>query len=162
MANSDFLRLLGLIIDKLSEENEFDIDFNEEFLKYLESNGFENADIDKAFKLIKRLMNIGREEKESFFISDDKGYGVRIYTPEEAILYNYGALKRLFHLKEFYFIEDEIIEEVIDILLGLSVDDEVISEDFIDSLLNTIFLDYGYFDRIAGIASWKHSLNLIH
>ncbi len=162
MANSDFLKLLGLIIDKLSEENDIDIDLNEELFKYLESNGYENADIDKAFKLVKRLMNIGREEKEKFFISEDQGFGIRIYTPEETFLYNHGVLKRLFYLRDIYFIEDEVIEEIIDILLGLSVDDEIISEDFIDSLLNTIFLDNNSFDRIAGISSSRKRPDTVH
>lgn len=161
MATSDFLKLLGLIIDKISEGNDIDIELNDTFLKYLESYGYADDDIEKAVKVVKRLMNLGREEKETYFFSDEPAEGIRLYSPEEALLYNQGSLKRLLFLKEAYLIEEEIIEEIIDILLGLSADDDTFNEDFVDSLLHSILLDYGDFHRITGITAHKKGFNLL-
>lgn len=150
MASNEFLKLLGLIIDKLSEKEDSEIDLNDEFIKYLESNGYANSEINKAFNIIKRLI-FGRDEKEVFYFSEEPFYGTRIYSPEETYLYKQGSLKRLLILKENYMLDDEIVEEVIDILLGLSSDEDLINEEFVDSLLHAILLDYGYFERLTGI-----------
>lgn len=151
MVDNEFLRLLGLIIDKLCDKNDTELDFTEELLKYLELSGYKDADIDKAIKTIRKLINPENEEKDNYYCSENFTEGIRILSPEEIYLYQQGSLKRLLNLKEKYFIENEIVEEIIDILIGLSSDEDIINEGFVDSLLHTILLDCNNFEIIAGI-----------